>query len=1104
MKYISKIKNLINRSKLIRPTGILNEKDILLEAGQGKNINGNMFALLKEIEYGEKWKDYTPYFVVTEDTIDAAKTRFAFYNFKRVKLTLRGTREYYELLNSSKYIMTDNSFPTNYQKQKGQVYLNTWHGTPLKYLGRPDIKNATSLGNIQKNYFMCDYALFPNHHTKNVFMKDYMLERYFSGKNVLADYPRNAALLDQDNALVLRKKLNLDNKKVIAYMPTWRGSNRSADSEGQVKIIKEKLEKIDASLHENEILYVNLHFLVSSALDFSSFKHILPFPKEYETYDFLNVCDTLITDYSSVFFDFAVTNKQIILYAYDKEDYLRDKGMYMDIHTFPFPIVETEEELLEEIHNNDVEDRSEFNELYTCYADKDINDKILELVINGNNQGLLLEDAYDNGKKNIMCHVGNLRSYLSRDIINEIVNKLDYENNNITLCFEGGITPSKVDLLKGLPEDVYYYSLIKAETIYLLEYIYNFFFIRLGMFKNKISSYYKREKDRLFSHKEPDEVHVYMFQNKKYAYIYELFKSQKFFHRLPESVLGLKVYQSWYVRLLDYVNKHYDEVVLYHHNEIKDSLYKVESYDSSISFKIKGMHVKQKNDNLHVNLKLDVRSYRHIDFTKYKIKVGNRLYTPRISVKPVNQHGYNRWTMKVSFDISFEESKGQELQNKVCFIDETDLCYRITYTRLWRQLNSLKPLKIFIDKQRALTYFFRYPKDTLTLTLRDVNVTDHLVHRIKIVIAYCVSKLLFFFKPVLFFEKNAARYEESASVVYENLMDSGYRNGYFVLDKDYLFKDQIAEKYRSNIIDKYSFKHYVCFFAAKSFIGSESKVHAFELRPISKLVTGKLNRSQHNYVFLQHGVMYMVSLDAGRRTFFKKSQNKKVRQRTIVSSQLELNHFVELGGYNENDLYLCGLPKFDRNTINDNPEKIVVMITWRPWEFIQSLDDIEETTYYKMIKNIVDHIPEEYKKHLYVLPHPLVENQMRSSECSLKDYVPEVMKYDDILKDTKILITDYSSISYDAFYRGCNVIFCWQEKEDCLKEYGTNAKLMLTEELAFGDVNYDYDLLDETVRYNYTHSQKSSHLDNYKQIVEFHDGNNTKRLIEMLRKENMI
>ena len=82
----------------------------------------------------------------------------------------------------------------------------------------------------------------------------------------------------------------MENKEVIAYMPTWRGSNRSADSEGQVKIVKEKLEIIDANLQENECFFVNLHFLVSSALDFSSFKHIQPFPKEYA--DFVSFLET--------------------------------------------------------------------------------------------------------------------------------------------------------------------------------------------------------------------------------------------------------------------------------------------------------------------------------------------------------------------------------------------------------------------------------------------------------------------------------------------------------------------------------------------------------------------------------------------------------------------------------------------------------------------------------------------------------------------------------------------------------------------------------------------------------------------------------------------
>ena len=1100
---IKTIINAIKKGNKIKAAGYINENAILLEAGQGKNINGNMFALLKNIEYDEQWSKYIPYFVVTNSTIDSAKERCQFYNFKKVQFVIRDTEEYWKLLTSCKYVMTDNSFPPLYTKQPGQVYLNTWHGTPLKYLGRSDIKNASSLGNIQKNYLMCDYALFPNQHTCDVFMKDYMLERLYQGKNVLADYPRNGILLDKKASDELRNKLGLNGKKVVAYMPTWRGSNRSADSEGQVKIVKEKLEIIDANLQENECFFVNLHFLVSSALDFSSFKHIQPFPKEYETYDFLNVCDVLITDYSSVFFDFAVTNKKIILYAYDKEEYLRDKGMYLDMDTFPFPIVQTEKELLEEIHLDNVSNREEFQKEFCPYIDEEIVNKVLNLVINNEPSTLRVENASTDSRPHHVYHVGHLGSHLTRSMIEKTIQNLNLDEQKVTLAFEGGITPGKVPFLAELPKDVYYYSIVKANTSTVFERLKMACYVRWGMFSQSIQSYLKKEKENLFYRWKIDEIHMFLFQKVKFAYLYRLFDSKKVFHRIPEKYLGLKVFKKWYTHLLSEANKTYDEVKIYEKEEFSSILKEVDGYSSDIDFKICKMNTSQTQEGIDLKLQLKVASYESIDLKDYLLKVGNHTYQPQITVLNHKKNDYYSWLVDMRVMIPFEESKGQELQNKICFMKEEDK-YRITYDFVWRRINALKSLKIFLDNQRGLTYFFRYPKDSFTLTIRDQNVTDLPSERRKVVIAYMVSKLLFFFKPVLLFEKNAARYEESASVVYENLLDRGYRNIYFVLDKNYPFKDAIPEKYRHRIVDKYSFKHYVIFFAAKSLIGSESKIHAFELRPISKLVTRKLNRSRHNYVFLQHGVMYMISLDAGRRAFFKKSRNKKVRQRTIVSSQLELEHFTQLGGYKEKDLYLCGLPKFDRNVLNENPSKIVVMITWRPWEFIQSLDNIEETTYFKMLESIVKAIPEQYKEHLLVLPHPLVEGQMRNTENALQPYIPEVVKYDDILKDTKILITDYSSISYDAFYRGCNVIFCWQEKDACLVEYGTNAKLMLTSDLAFGDINIDYNELGDVVSYNYTHPQQEQHLNNYQKLVNFHDGHNTDRLVALLEKEKMI
>ena len=149
---------------------------------------------------------------------------------------------------------------------------------------------------------MSDYALFPNEFTRDVFMKDYMLENLYKGQAVLCDYPRNSVFLNPEYAAKLRKTLGLEGKQLIAYMPTWRGANRKAEISRQKQILEEYFSCIDPLLENDQIFYVNLHFLVGNTIDFQEYAHIRPFPPEYETYDFLAVCDMLVTDYSSVFF----------------------------------------------------------------------------------------------------------------------------------------------------------------------------------------------------------------------------------------------------------------------------------------------------------------------------------------------------------------------------------------------------------------------------------------------------------------------------------------------------------------------------------------------------------------------------------------------------------------------------------------------------------------------------------------------------------------------------------------------------------------------------------------------------------------------------------
>ena len=99
-------------------------------------------------------------------------------------------------------------------------------------------------------------------------------------------------------------------------MPTFKGIVSDRKDEEQKNEVTSFLKEIDANLNDNQILFVKLHPYNQSKINFSKFKRIDKFPRGYETYDILNMADALITDYSSVFFDFANTRRKIIIFNY--------------------------------------------------------------------------------------------------------------------------------------------------------------------------------------------------------------------------------------------------------------------------------------------------------------------------------------------------------------------------------------------------------------------------------------------------------------------------------------------------------------------------------------------------------------------------------------------------------------------------------------------------------------------------------------------------------------------------------------------------------------------------------------------------------------------
>ncbi len=193
---------------------------------------------------------------------------------------------------------------------------------------------------------------------------------------------------------------------------------------------------------------------------------------------------------------------------------------------------------------------------------------------------------------------------------------------------------------------------------------------------------------------------------------------------------------------------------------------------------------------------------------------------------------------------------------------------------------------------------------------------------------------------------------------------------------------KLKQKYKNNLISKFSLKHYFMFFACKTFMSSESIGHALETRCSSKAVRKRIVNKRFNYIFLQHGVMYMISLDSVSRKMFSQMPKKAKEYRVVVSSDLEAEHFLDFGQHKPEHIYLTGLCKFDKNKWNEDADRIVIMPTWRPWEYNQAVEDLYQTKYYKMLERMVYAVPESLRKKLTLLPHPLISEIFREMEMN--------------------------------------------------------------------------------------------------------------------------
>ncbi len=480
----------------------INDKLVLCETQYGKTISGNVFYIAQTLANDPQFAGYEICMTIAPSKRKFAQSMLDRNGMGKVKLVDFATKEYFKCLATAKYLFNDVTFNTFFVKREEQVYCNMWHGTPLKTLGKMIKEEFHTIGNAQRNFMAADLLQYPNEFTKEQMVRDYMLENFSKNRLFYCGYARNAILLDDNYRQQLRKELGVENKRVYAYMPTFRGTSKQGKNSQNQQRLRELLDQMEAALGDDEELFLNLHPVSRDSVDASKFTRIKFFDKSYETYQFLSIADVLITDYSSVFFDFAASGRKIVLYPYDQEEYFQDRGTYLDFNELPFAKVYNNDDLFAELRSGKNYDDTSFRHRFNAYDRIDAPKAICDLVIN-NSGDLKSEPLPDNGKKNILVYGGGLQNNGVSHALQNFFAEADRSKYNFRLLFRTADNEPLRQFLQNLPDGVDYFGIVGDWTLTkrerFMRLLWKHKFISAGRFAGSCREVFEREYRRLLS-----------------------------------------------------------------------------------------------------------------------------------------------------------------------------------------------------------------------------------------------------------------------------------------------------------------------------------------------------------------------------------------------------------------------------------------------------------------------------------------------------------------------------------------------------------------------------------------------------------------------------
>lgn len=319
------LKNTVNYTEYYEHLPL--EDTILYESFHGNSLSCNPYALFLSLIEDHRFREFKHIYVIN----DKSKIPHQLKSNKNIIFIRRGCDAYMRYLATAKYLINNVSFPEYFIRKNDQTYLNTWHGTPIKFLGK-DIKDQfMAHKNVTRNFLQASHLIHPNEYTANTLSDRYDIKEIYTGINAITGYPRQDLMINisEDKKSQIRTLTQAATKEItVLYAPTWRGSHGKAEFD--IEKLTEDLE-ILSSIEGINLLFRG-HHMIENLIN-NLFINATIVPDEIDTNSLLSIVDILITDYSSIAFDFMARKKPIFYYDYDRESYETERGLYLPLES---------------------------------------------------------------------------------------------------------------------------------------------------------------------------------------------------------------------------------------------------------------------------------------------------------------------------------------------------------------------------------------------------------------------------------------------------------------------------------------------------------------------------------------------------------------------------------------------------------------------------------------------------------------------------------------------------------------------------------------------------------------------------------------------------